>query len=146
MVSCLSLHWESGLKYFDISNWANSGTSLPSLGEWIEISESGVAQRVRPGLSLHWESGLKCDRLCPCLNFGGLSLHWESGLKYCPRVDTYRAGWSLPSLGEWIEISSGWRSRQYESGLSLHWESGLKFLCLCRGARTAVSPFIGRVD
>ena len=59
----------------------STGTSLPSLGAWIETT-------------MRWSMSARTRRR---------SLHWERGLKQSRIYVDKRVVWSLPSLGAWIE-------------------------------------------
>ena len=66
-------------------------------------------------------------------------------------ITTAAAGYmqckSLPSLGEWIEIKELIVTLIKQMCLSLRWESGLKSIGLAMAVfGLGVSPFAGRVD
>ncbi len=76
-----SLHWERGLKQYQIIGVPGNRLSLPSLGAWIETTPQYRFEKQGNSRSLHWERGLKLYAGCVLVNIM----------------------WSLPSLGAWIE-------------------------------------------
>ena len=82
MLSRLSPHGESGLKYVHTIKRLLNILSLPTRGEWIEIVRHQCKDSVNRCLSPHGESGLK--------------------YKYMARMCLTVL--SLPTRGEWIEI------------------------------------------
>jgi len=80
------------------------GKSLPTRGEWIEISRVESTALLRLGLSPHGESGLKWLPVQSSTIPLSLSPHGESGLKYHLRESGSLEQESLPTRGEWIEM------------------------------------------
>ena len=126
--------------------------SLPTQGEWIEITCCLSRHVSGLRLSQHRESGLKFKDnvrvwiLKTSLPTQGewieiaareeynlpssLSQHRESGLKFQVQQRCHGMYKSLPTQGEWIEITIDIKSLLIFCSLSQHRESGLKFFCL----------------
>ena len=121
--------------------------SLPSLGAWIEIMQGMIDNDYDVSRSLHWERGLKLLMVNGAVAQPGRSLHWERGLKFCQPEKSAGAGWSLPSLGAWIEIEI---ARNNEVNFFTSLPSLGAWIEIASTVSSfgfpSVAPFIGSVD